>query len=134
MNQLRKGLSHIQHHILHSAAAPSTPLPLDDEQGTSMLDVVSESDGSSRYLWGNSKHPRSRCPAKDATCAKCQKRGQYAKVCRRKAFSRHKVSAATCISTVQIPKSLLKSIATVNKGGLHVESPWQSNQQVVLYL
>ena len=28
------------------------------------------------------KHPRSKCPAREATCHKCQRRGHFAKVCR----------------------------------------------------
>ena len=39
------------------------------------------SNGSTCFFCGNSNHPRSRCPAHDAVCSKCQKRGHFAKVC-----------------------------------------------------
>lgn len=38
--------------------------------------------GAKCYFCGYSKHPRHKCPARDATCKKCQKRGHFAKVCR----------------------------------------------------
>ena len=34
------------------------------------------------FFCGNAKHFRSRCPACEATCMKCHKRGHYARVCR----------------------------------------------------
>jgi hypothetical protein len=33
------------------------------------------------YFCGFSAHPRMKCPAKDATCRSCSKRGHFAKVC-----------------------------------------------------
>ena len=42
------------------------------------------SDTSTCFFCGNSNHPRSRCPARDAVCSKCQKKGHFAKVCRGK--------------------------------------------------
>ena len=37
--------------------------------------------GSKCWFCGNSRHPRSRCPAKDAICNKCHKTGHYSRVC-----------------------------------------------------
>ena len=34
------------------------------------------------YFCGYDMHPRKRCPARDSTCDKCQRRGHFAKVCR----------------------------------------------------
>ncbi|XP_059833137.1 uncharacterized protein LOC132398132 [Hypanus sabinus] len=31
---------------------------------------------------GHKKHPRQRCPAREATCSSCRKRGHFAKVCK----------------------------------------------------
>ena len=97
-----------------------------------MLAFVSESDGPSCYFCGwlyNSKHPHSSSPAKDTTCAKCHKRGHYAKVFCGEAFSKGKVSAATCpptLAPVQSPKFFLTSTATVNIGGLQVKALFDS--------
>ena len=33
------------------------------------------------YFCGYGKHPRFKCPAKDATCKQCEKKGHFAKVC-----------------------------------------------------
>ena len=38
----------------------------------------------SAFFCGQSRHPRSRCPAKDAICSACAKKGHFAKVCRAK--------------------------------------------------
>lgn len=34
------------------------------------------------FFCGNARHPRKRCPARDATCNNCQKKGHFAVVCR----------------------------------------------------
>ena len=34
------------------------------------------------FFCGYSRHPRSKCPTRDATCSKCQKKGHFKKVCR----------------------------------------------------
>ncbi|KAK3888197.1 hypothetical protein Pcinc_007728 [Petrolisthes cinctipes] len=34
------------------------------------------------YFCGQSRHPRSKCPARTAVCHKCQKMGHFSKVCR----------------------------------------------------
>ena len=68
------------------------------------------------FFCGNSKHPRSKCPAKDAIINKCQKRGHFAKVCRGKASKPNEVSAALwlpTLATVGTPPALKRSTATV---------------------
>lgn len=44
----------------------------------------SESSSSEEKCWncGYSKHPRSKCPAKDSTCHSCNRIGHYASMCR----------------------------------------------------
>ncbi|CAB4023460.1 Retrovirus-related Pol poly from transposon opus [Paramuricea clavata] len=50
---------------------------------------------NSCFFCGNARHPRSKCPARDVTCLKCQKKGHFAKVCRGKpANPRGRISAA----------------------------------------
>ena len=45
------------------------------------------------YFCGYGKHPRFKCPAKDAVCKLCEKKGHFAKVCN--SSKNTKVSAAT---------------------------------------
>ena len=40
------------------------------------------------------RHPRNRCPARDATCSKCQRKGHYSTVCRNGAKPQHVLAAA----------------------------------------
>ena len=68
------------------------------------------------FFCGNSKHPRSKCPARDVICNKCQKRGHFAKVCRGKASKPNEVSAALwspTLATVGTPPAFKRSTATV---------------------
>ena len=58
------------------------------------------SDTSTCFFCGNSNHPRSRCPARDAVCFKCQKKGHFANVCRGRKISKNKVSAAAWSPTL----------------------------------
>ena len=101
---------------LVNAAVPATsPKPVDGLEANTLAAVSTETTSLSCYFCGNNRHPRSKCPAKDATCAKCQKKGHYTKVCQSKAAS--KVSAAmhsSIIATTQSSGSLSKSTATIN--------------------
>ncbi|XP_015749527.1 PREDICTED: uncharacterized protein LOC107329347 [Acropora digitifera] len=105
---------------LVNAAVPATSAePVDRLEANTLAAEVTKTTSLSCYFCGNNRHPRSKCPAKDATCAKCQKKGHYAKVCQSKAAS--KVSAAMhspIIATTQSSGSLLKSTATNNIGKL----------------
>jgi len=103
--------SHSTPNMLVNAAIP---VKSSDHQADNLAGATAEPTSFSCYFCGNSKHPRSKCPAKDATCAKCQKKGHYARVCQSKASSR--VSASVhlpVIATTQCPGSLSKSTATI---------------------
>ena len=43
---------------------------------------------------GNNKHAQKLCPARDAVCYKCQKKGRFVKICRSKPRSTDETSAA----------------------------------------
>ena len=47
------------------------------------------------YFCGFFKHLRTKCPARDATCHKCQKKGHFAKVCRSISAPTKRISAAS---------------------------------------
>ncbi|XP_078061005.1 uncharacterized protein LOC144486857 [Mustelus asterias] len=58
------------------------------------LTTAAVSGGPRCYYCSLEKHPRRRCPAKDAICSGCGKKGHYLKVCRAKSASRP--SSAVC--------------------------------------
>ncbi|KAK3777055.1 hypothetical protein RRG08_008903 [Elysia crispata] len=71
------------------------------------------------FFCGYSRHPRSRCPAQNATCKGCGKKGHFAKVCQSKPNStKLEYSAAmnpqlsTLVTAASAPSSLSK--ATIN--------------------
>ena len=101
---------------LVNATAPASPSKSPNCQDNTLA-AARSTTSLSCYFCENSRHPRSKCPAKDATCAKCQKKGHYAKVCQSKAYSQ--VSAfmhSPVIATIKCSVSLYKSMATVSFG------------------
>ena len=111
-----------------NAAVPSTATE-DQEQIVSSTLAVVGSDASTCFFCGNSNHPRSRCPACDAICSKCQRKGHFAKVCRGRKISKNKVSAAAwspTLATVGAAESLSKSLGTVTIEGLEVKALFDS--------
>ncbi len=114
---------------INAAVPPSSqacsPSPTELPDSVSTLAAVA-SEGPSCFFCGNSKHPRSKCPAREAICLKCQKKGHFAKVCRGKPVQpKDKVSAAAwspTLATVPSPTSLSKSLASVDINGLKVKA------------
>ena len=83
------------------------------------------------FFCGNAKHPRSKCPARDVICLKCQKKGHFAKVCRGKpANSKSKISAAAWSPSLATVPSTLTSLsmssAIVHINGLRVKALFDS--------
>ena len=117
-----------------NAAVPPTATEHQEQTDPGTLAAVGSpgvgSNASSCFFCGNSNHPRSKCPARDAICSNCQKRGHFAKVCRRRKISKNKVSAAAWSPTLATvggaPESLLKSSGTVNIEGLEVKALFDS--------
>ena len=77
---------------------------------------------------GNGKHSRFKCPARDAVCSNCQKKGHFRKVCRSGASSSmiKGTSAAmwpTLVAvTASVPTLLTKSAALVTVNGLETKA------------
>ena len=82
--------------------------------------------GPKCYFCGYTKHPRHMCPAKDATCKSCQKRGHFAKVCRSNPvgsqFEQGSAAASVYPTLAAVPSStpptLLKSSSKVTINGV----------------
>ncbi|KRZ44323.1 Retrovirus-related Pol polyprotein from transposon 17.6 [Trichinella pseudospiralis] len=68
--------------------------------------VVAATRNPRCFFCGRSKHPRFQCPAREAICNKCGKKGHYAKVCR---FS---VSSSTTASLSTITGATLASVGS----------------------
>ena len=65
------------------------------------------------------KHPRERCPARDAQCGKCGVMGHWAKVCQRSSYSSKRVSASVLpfLASLGVPSCLKPSVFQVGIGG-----------------
>jgi RNase H-like domain found in reverse transcriptase/Integrase core domain/Reverse transcriptase (RNA-dependent DNA polymerase)/Aspartyl protease len=80
------------------------------------------------FFCGYSKHPRSKCPAREATCNKCQKKGHYAKVCRSSSSQSSSTTAAVHRPTLAsvfaagVPTGLSKATTKVVINGIPTAS------------
>lgn len=91
------------------SAATSEKVVTDTSDSKSLPQVSNHitAAASSRCVFcGYSKHPRSKCPARDAICHSCQKKGHFARVCRSVA------PGATGPSTAGISSALKLATAT----------------------
>ena len=100
---------------LHSAPSGSSFSATASEPKSAVEDSpdcssVSASACSKCLFCGYSKHPCSRCPAREATCYKCQKKGHFAKVCHSSPAS--SVSGATSASVSRPTLVSVTSAAT----------------------
>ncbi len=71
--------------LLTSAAATALPEPEEQNkvrEETGERYVASTSRSGKCFFCGNRPHARSICPAREAICNKCKKKGHYQKVCR----------------------------------------------------
>ena len=80
------------------------------------------------FFCGNGKHPRFKCPARDAVCSNCQKKGRFRKVCRSGASSLMEKGTSAAMwptlaaVTASVPPSLTKSAAPVTVNGLETKA------------
>nr|XP_039266307.1 uncharacterized protein LOC120341813 [Styela clava] len=89
-------------------AAPSTIQSNNFDVGL-VPDNAAMTIRSKCFFCGNSRHPRSKCPAREVVCFKCQKKGHFAKVCRGRTISNNDSSSRIDISAM-IPHSTLATI------------------------
>ncbi|VDP70791.1 unnamed protein product [Echinostoma caproni] len=81
---------------------------------------------TSCFFCGYDRHPRHKCPAKDATCKSRGKRGHFEKVCRAPANSKHTAATSpflvSSISAAAAPASLNKAVTDVTVNGLALKA------------
>jgi len=65
----------------HQEGSSNLPLCGESDDSTCAAARISPSKFSCYFCGGNNRHKRSKCPAKDAICSNCSKRGHFAKVC-----------------------------------------------------
>ena len=79
------------------------------------------------FFCGNGKHPRLKCPALDAVCSNCQKKGHLRKVCHSGASSSMEKGTSAAMwptlaaVTASVPPSLTKSATPVTVNGLETK-------------
>ena len=80
----------------------------DDGESSSRSAINVAAAKSKCMFCGNNVHPRAQCPARDATCFKCTKKGHFAKVCKSPVFSgKSNRYTKSVVSTIlaSVPKS-----------------------------
>ena len=92
------------------------------EQTTSTNSATSAAVNAKCFFCGYNWHPCSKCPAKDAVCNSCGKKGHFSEVCK---SSSSKLTAAlptlTIISAAS-PRCLSNAIVKVQINGLSVDA------------
>lgn len=108
-----------------NAAVPLTTAHTSEQEPDPNTLSAIGTKGSTCCLCGNDNHPRSKCPARDALCSKCHKRGHFASAFRRRTVSKNKVcSLSPTLATVSssTPASLSKSSRTTEIEGFQFEA------------
>lgn len=120
MAQLHSG-SFASNNIINAASSGLSDITCIDGPTTVpdhvALSVKSGPDKRKCFFCGNEPHPRYLCPALNATCRNCGRKGHYAKVCKSK--QNKTVTAATeCLSCMAAASSCLQKALipiTINK-------------------
>jgi len=98
-----------------------------EELSVSDLTATSAAVDTKCFFCSYSKHPRSKCPARDAMWNKCQKRGHYAKVCRSSQIPTSTTNAMTyrpnlaSVTSAGIPTALSKATTEILINGIKTE-------------
>ena len=83
-------------------------------------------NASKCYFCGYTKHPRYKCPARDAMCNNCRKKGHFAKVCKAgkqsNAASMTQCSATLATMAGTSPLCLQKSVCSSRINGVSVQA------------
>ena len=91
---------------------------IDDKSEDSTLAAAT----SNCWNCGRSRHPRRLCPAKDATCNKCSRRGHFAKQCREGAPPPNKKYSNAILASTSSCKDLRPSLMKILVNGKIAEA------------
>ena len=78
----KQSQSYTINHPLTAATKTLNKLDLDKEETDQSGTVAAGISEQKCYFCGYKRHPRSKCPARDASCKRCNKLGHFAKVCK----------------------------------------------------
>ncbi|VDQ17702.1 unnamed protein product [Trichobilharzia regenti] len=77
------------------------------------------------FFCGNRRHPRSKCPARDAICKACGKQGHFQKVCRSAPSTKSPSSVNSIISSLVVasaPQSLTDAVMQLTVNGKSMQA------------
>ena len=78
------------------------------------------------FFCGYNKHPRSKCPAREATCKTCNKIGHFQRVRRSSTSNKHIASSTTpsisTIVTASVPSSLSRAMVKITINGISCDA------------
>ena len=105
------------------ASTSSLTRPLISGSEPEDLDVIASSTERC-FFCGSNRHPRSKCPAREATCKACGKRGHFKRVCRSTSTYIPKPTAAilSSITLAASPECLSTATINVSVNGLPLQA------------
>ena len=103
----QKNSESYQFAIMPSTAATSSPYIANTPTEETIQNTTAASIRTLKcFFCGYSSHPRSKCPAREAICGNCQKKGHYQKVCKSKPHKEEPTSAALNFPTLAMTKTV----------------------------
>jgi len=124
LDTAQKNADSYRAHVATIAAAidedtPSLVQPTDRENRETGLACTSQKR-SPCFFCGFDPHPRSKCPAREATCRKCKKKGHYQRVCRSKVAAASDSISAMMYSPLLATTSMEGVPASLSKSSISV--------------
>ncbi|GAA47763.1 hypothetical protein CLF_112619 [Clonorchis sinensis] len=116
----KQSLSFLPNNQLPCATVSNDPPKSPRSQVSSHEQTTAVSMGTPCFFCGYARHPRYKCPAKDATCKNCGKKGHFQKVCRSSTGSRNTSSVSSALScvTAAAPECLKEAVTDVKANGV----------------
>ena len=102
-------------HVNESCAIQSTSKTIVPDIDTNLSAIATKC-----FFCGHNKHPRSKCPAKEAICKACNKVGHFQRVCKssNKRITSCLDSSISALFSAAVPASLSQAIVTISVNGV----------------
>ncbi|MGL4482017.1 MAG: RNase H-like domain-containing protein, partial [Lactococcus garvieae] len=106
-----------EHSLTTQCASFTQPNPSVSVSTTSLTDLNISAVTSACFFCGYKRHPRSQCPAREAICKTCGKKGHFHKVCKsatlRKPIPHLPVSSISSITLAASPGGLSNAVTNI---------------------